>query len=133
MFLRCIFSKALWGLGRAHLLRSNGISCGSLKIWYPRADLWPELRKEPDWFTSWLCSGIELFTPETVQLFLLPKAVLPPTYRYDEAQIPKQKLNIFKGTLMQIWKSLEMLKIHVKVISWKFCIINPKNFRVIHK
>ena len=34
-------------------------------------------RKESDWLTSRLCSGIELLTPETVELFSLPKAVLP--------------------------------------------------------
>ena len=76
MFLRRIFSKALWGSGRAPLLRFDGISCGSLKIWSPRTDLWPELRKESDWLTSWLCSNIELLTPETFEIFSLPKAVL---------------------------------------------------------
>ena len=48
MFLRRIFSNALWGSGRAPLLRFDGISFGSLKIWSPRTDLWPELRKESD-------------------------------------------------------------------------------------
>ena len=49
----------------------------SLKIWSSRTDLWPELRKESDWRTSWLCSGIELLIPKTVELFSLPMSVLP--------------------------------------------------------
>ena len=35
MFLRRLFSKTLQGLGRAPLLRFDGISFGSLKIWPP--------------------------------------------------------------------------------------------------
>ena len=79
MFLRCIFSKALRGSREALLLRFDGISRGSLKIWFSRTDLCPELRKESDWLTSsWmLCSGIELLTPKIVGLFSLPKAILP--------------------------------------------------------
>ena len=68
IILRCIFSKA-------PLLTFDGISFGSLKIWFPRTDF--ELRKESDWLTSWPCSGIELLTPETVEFFSLPKVVLP--------------------------------------------------------
>ena len=36
-----------------------------------------------------------------------------------------------KGTLVQIWKFLYVL-IHIKIISWKFCILNPKNCQFIH-
>ena len=68
MFLRCI--------RRAPLLRFDGISCSSLKIWPPRTDLWPELPKESDWLTSWLCSSIGLLTPGTFEIFSLPKEVL---------------------------------------------------------
>ena len=77
MFLRRIFFKALWGSGRAPLLRFDKISFGSFKIWSSRTDLLLELWKESGWLTSWLCSGIELLTPETAKLFSLPKAVLP--------------------------------------------------------
>ena len=35
MFLRRIFSKALWGSARAPLLRFDGISFGSFKMWSP--------------------------------------------------------------------------------------------------
>ena len=45
-------AKIRSGLGRAPLLRFDGIWCGSLKIWSPRTDLWPESRKESDWLTS---------------------------------------------------------------------------------
>ena len=46
MFLRRIFSKALWGSGRAPVLRFDGISFGSFKICSLRTDLLPKLRKE---------------------------------------------------------------------------------------
>ena len=79
MFLRRMFTKALRGSGGDPLLRFDGISRGSLKIGCSYTDLWPELRKKSDWCTSWwmLYSGIELFTPKTVELFLIPKAMLP--------------------------------------------------------
>ena len=32
--------------------------------------------------------------------------------------------SVIKGTLMQIWKSYYIL-IHMKIISWKFRILNP--------
>ena len=64
-----IFSKALRGSVRASLLRFDWISFGSLKVRSSLTDLWPELRKEPEWLTSWwmLYSGIELLTPKTMQ------------------------------------------------------------------
>ena len=37
----------------------------------------------------------------------------------------------FKGILMQIWKSLYYVCIDIKIISWKFGILNLKNSRVI--
>ena len=36
-----------------------------------------------------------------------------------------------KGTLMEIWRSRYMVCFHMKTIPWKFCILNPKNSRVI--
>ena len=53
MFLWRVFSKALHGSGRTSVLRSDGISCCSLNIGSSCTDLWPELRKESDWPTSW--------------------------------------------------------------------------------
>ena len=44
----------------------------SLKIWSLHTDLLPELWKESNWLTLWLCLVIELFTPETVKLLSLP-------------------------------------------------------------
>ena len=52
IFLRRIFSKALWGSGRGPLLRFDGISCFFKNFNPPHKDLWPELRKESDWLTS---------------------------------------------------------------------------------
>ena len=36
-----------------------------------------------------------------------------------------------KGTLMQIWKTLYMFVCSCKINTWKFCIPNPKNSRII--
>ena len=36
-----------------------------------------------------------------------------------------------KGTLMQIWKSPYVCD-HVKIIPWKFCILDPRNSQVIY-
>ena len=64
-----------------------GFRVSPIKIWWnfirffknliPLYRFMAGLRKESDWLTSRLCSGIELLTPETVELFSLPKAVLP--------------------------------------------------------
>ena len=53
MFLWHIFSKALRESGRTLQLRFDGILLVSLKIRSSRTDLWPELRKQSDWLTSW--------------------------------------------------------------------------------
>ena len=40
--------------------------------------------------------------------------------------------SIFKGALMQIWKSPYMFVFKWKIILWKFCILSPSNSKVIY-
>ena len=128
MFLQRIFSKALWGSRRAPLLRFDGNWCVALKIWSPHTDLWPELRKESDWLTSWICLGIELLTPETVEFFSLTKAVLSLLSELHQSCCNKNSQaflansivpDLFRWTLLSL-KCLSMLMVSVwsiKVIS----------------
>ena len=63
----------------------------------------------------------------------------PETWKKQQQQQQKKKQtnqqliwDILKGTLMQIWKFHYMFGFTWKHISWKFRILNPKNFRVIY-
>ena len=40
-------------------------------------------------------------------------------------------LNLLKGALMHIWKSPYKFVFFMKIMPWKFRILNPKNYQVI--
>ena len=43
------------------------------------------------------------------------------------------KYQVFKATLMQIWKKISLyVRVRIKIIPWKFRILKSKNSRVIY-
>ena len=127
MFLRRIFSKALRASGRAPLLKFDGILFGSFKIWSPRTDLLPELRKQSSWLTSWLCSGIDLLTAETIELFSLPKAVLPLSSALYQSCCNKNRQTLLANSIVPDlfrWTLLSFKRLSVSMVSvWSTKVI----------
>ena len=127
MFLRRTLSKA-------PLLRFDEISFGSLKIWSPRTDF--ELRKESDWLTSWLCSGIELLTPETVEFFSLPKVVLPLLSALFQSCCNKNRQTFLANSIVADlfrWTLLSFKCVSVSMVSvWLIKVIS-RSLHMLHK